>query len=86
MTFDKVVPASAKSFLRGDTEHLQPNMLAKVVLRNLEGMDDPDVSRVKMIRELPRCHCTRMFPSQGPLVTNEQCCHLSALAGITEKK
>ena len=27
--------------LRGDTEHFQPNMLGKVVLRYLEGMDEP---------------------------------------------
>ena len=27
--------------LRGDTKHLQPNMLGKVVLRYLDGMDEP---------------------------------------------
>ena len=33
--------------LRGNTEHLQPNMLGKVVLRYLETMEDPLINRVK---------------------------------------
>ena len=38
--------------LRGNTEHLQPNMLGKVVLRYLEVMDEPLINGVKaMIRE-----------------------------------
>ena len=38
--------------LRGNTEHLQPNMLGKVVLRYLESMDEPLINGVKaMIRE-----------------------------------
>ena len=38
--------------LRGNTEHFQPNMLGKVVLRYLEGMDEPLINGVKaMIRE-----------------------------------
>ena len=38
--------------LSGNTEHLQPNMLGKVVLRFLEGMDEPLINGVKaMIRE-----------------------------------
>ena len=38
--------------LRGNTEHLQPNMLGKVVLRYLESMEEPLTNGVKaMIRE-----------------------------------
>ena len=38
--------------LRGNTEHLQPNMLGKVVLRYLESMEEPLINGVKaMIRE-----------------------------------
>ena len=38
--------------LRGNTEHLQPDMLGKVVLRYLEVMDEPLINGVKaMIRE-----------------------------------
>ena len=35
--------------LRGDTKHLQPNMLGKVVLRYLDGMDEPLINRVQVI-------------------------------------
>ena len=52
-------PAAAKAFrrkllrrpiaLRGNTEHFQPNMLGKVVLRYLEGMDEPLINGVKAI-------------------------------------
>ena len=56
--------------LRGDTEHFQPNMLGKIVLRYLEGMDErwsmvtvlrpffekPWVARVwPLLKELPHC-------------------------------
>ena len=34
--------------LRGDTEHFQPNMLGKVVLRYLDGMDEPLINRVQV--------------------------------------
>ena len=35
--------------LRGDTEHFQPNMLGKVVLRYLEGMDEPLINSIQAI-------------------------------------
>ena len=35
--------------LRGDTEHFQPNMLGKVVLRYLEGMDEPLINGIQAI-------------------------------------
>ena len=35
--------------LRGDTEHFQPNMLGKVVLRCLEGMDEPLINSIQVI-------------------------------------
>ena len=35
--------------LRGDTEHFQPNMLGKVVLRYLEGMDEPLINSIQII-------------------------------------
>ena len=35
--------------LRGDTEHFQPNMLGKVVLRYLEGMDEPLINSIQVI-------------------------------------
>ena len=35
--------------LRGDTKHFQPNMLGKVVLRYLDGMDEPLINRVQVI-------------------------------------
>ena len=35
--------------LRGDTEHFQPNMLGKVVLRHLEGMDEPLINSIQVI-------------------------------------
>ena len=35
--------------LRGDTEHFQPNMLGKIVLRYLEGMDEPLINGIKAI-------------------------------------
>ena len=35
--------------LRGNTEHFQPNMLGKVVLRYLEGMDEPLINGIKAI-------------------------------------
>ena len=34
--------------LRGDTEHFQPNMLGKVVLRYLDGMDEPLINRIQV--------------------------------------
>ena len=34
--------------LRGDTEHFQPNMLGKVVLRHLDGMDEPLINRIQV--------------------------------------
>ena len=44
--------------LRGDTEYLQPNMLGEVLLRYLEGMDDPFVNQVKeMLRETVGSNC-----------------------------
>ena len=33
--------------LRGDTEHFQPNMLGKVVLRYLDGMDEPLINSIQ---------------------------------------
>ena len=35
--------------LRGDTEHFQPNMLGKVVLRYLDGMDEPLINSIQVI-------------------------------------
>ena len=35
--------------LRGDTDHFQPNMLGKVVLRYLEGMDEPLINSIQAI-------------------------------------
>ena len=35
--------------LRGDTEHFQPNMLGKIVLRYLEGMDEPLINGIQAI-------------------------------------
>ena len=35
--------------LRGDAEHFQPNMLGKVVLRYLEGMDEPLINGIQAI-------------------------------------
>ena len=35
--------------LRGDTEHFQPNMLGKVVLRYLEGLDEPLINSIQAI-------------------------------------
>ena len=35
--------------LRGDTEHFQPNMPGKVVLRYLEGMDEPLINSIQVI-------------------------------------
>ena len=35
--------------LRGDTEHFQPNMLGKVVLRYLGGMDEPLINSIQVI-------------------------------------
>ena len=35
--------------LRGDTEHFQPNMLGKVVLRYLDGMDEPLINSIQDI-------------------------------------
>ena len=35
--------------LRGDTKHFQPNMLGKVVLRYLDGMDESLINRVQVI-------------------------------------
>ena len=35
--------------LRGDTEHFQPNMLGKVVLRYLEGMDEPLINSIQVL-------------------------------------
>ena len=35
--------------LRGDTEHFQPNLLGKVVLRYLEGMDEPLINSIQAI-------------------------------------
>ena len=35
--------------LTGDTKHFQPNMLGKVVLRYLDGMDEPLINRVQVI-------------------------------------
>ena len=34
--------------LRGDTEHFQPNMLGKVVLRYLDGMDEPLINSIQV--------------------------------------
>ena len=56
--------------LRGDTEHFQPNMLGKVVLRYLEGMDELLINSIQAIlratmggmsvttagKELPHCN------------------------------
>ena len=35
--------------LRGDTEHFQPNMLGKIVLRYLEGTDEPLINGIQAI-------------------------------------
>ena len=40
--------------LRGDTEHFQPNMLGKIVLRYLEGMDEPLINGIKTIKTILR--------------------------------
>ena len=68
--------------LRGDTKHLQPNMLGKVVLRYLDGMDEPLINRVQVI--LRATMGGRSVSSEEDIVTTVhrlQCCTGSALDG-----
>ena len=50
--------------LRGDTEHFQPNMLGKVVLRYLDGMDEPLINRIQVFF-FARC-CLGQVPGGAP--------------------
>ena len=47
--------------LRGNTEHLQPNMLGKVVLRYLETMEEPLINGVKFFFLLAGCNGSRGY-------------------------
>ena len=58
--------------LRGDTKHLQPNMLGKVVLRYLDGMDEPLINRVQVI--LRATMGGRSVSSEEDIVTLQLLC------------
>ena len=58
--------------LRGDTKHLQPNMLGKVVLRYLDGMDEPLIHRVQVI--LRATMGGRSVSSEEDIVTLQLLC------------
>ena len=58
--------------LRGDTKHFQPNMLGKVVLRYLDGMDEPLINRVQVI--LRATMGGRSVSSEEDIVTLQLLC------------
>ena len=58
--------------LRGDTKHFQPNMLGKVVLRYLDGMDEPLINRVQAI--LRATMGGRSVSSEEDIVTLQLLC------------
>ena len=67
--------------LRGDTKHLQPNMLGKVVLRYLDGMDEPLIHWVQVI--LRATMGGRSASSEEDIVTCNYC--VKKLGALTTK-
>ena len=88
--------------LRGDTKHFQPNMLGKVVLRYLEGMDEPLINSIQAILRATmggmsvasaegiatlQSLCQEVgCPYHDELLRHLLCCTCSALDGLASRE